>query len=139
MVFNVDKYELGRIRKALDACWSWETSYHGKEEYEARALKGIRSFGQCYVTARVVKEICGGDIVKNGNVKHYWNRLPDGMEIDLTSDQFDGDGIYPVMGENDDRETFEKYIGKTRNPAGGQKRFAKLLRCVRSSLETQNR
>jgi hypothetical protein len=39
----------------------------------------------------------GGDIV-TGRVKgvqHYWNRLPDGKEVDLTSCQFGGDGYTP--------------------------------------------
>lgn len=50
---------------------------------------------QCGVTALVVQDLLGGDLihgevhvngVKDGN--HYWNRLPDGTEIDLTADQF---------------------------------------------------
>lgn len=47
------------------------------------------------MTALVVQDLLGGDLilaevhvdgVKDGN--HYWNRLPDGKEVDLTADQF---------------------------------------------------
>ena len=47
------------------------------------------------MTAFVVQDVLGGDLihaevhvdgVNDGN--HYWNRLPDGTEVDLTVDQF---------------------------------------------------
>jgi len=47
------------------------------------------------MTALVVQDLLGGDLIlaevhvdgiKDGN--HYWNRLPDGTEVDLTGDQF---------------------------------------------------
>src|SRR3954452_9217140 len=52
---------------------------------------GNPSRGQCGVTAMVVREVLGGDLVL-GQVTaggepaghHYWNRLPDGTELDLT-------------------------------------------------------
>ncbi|GAA4249726.1 YunG family protein [Dactylosporangium darangshiense] len=51
--------------------------------------------GQCGTTALVVREVLGGDLI-HGRVTaggepaghHYWNRLPDGSELDLTRDQF---------------------------------------------------
>ncbi|MER7009256.1 NUDIX domain-containing protein [Dactylosporangium sp. NPDC000555] len=56
---------------------------------------GNPSRGQCGPTALVVREIMGGDLLR-GRVTaggepaghHYWNRLPDGTELDLTRDQF---------------------------------------------------
>ena len=45
----------------------------------------------------MVQALLGGDIV-TGRIKgepHYWNRLPDGKEVDLTSCQFGGDGFKP--------------------------------------------
>jgi hypothetical protein len=51
-----------------------------------------RSTGQCAVTALIVHDWYGGDIVKvivNGRWSHYYNVLPDGTTIDLTRDQFD--------------------------------------------------
>jgi hypothetical protein len=50
---------------------------------------------QCGMTALVVQDVLGGDLVlaevqvegaKVGH--HYWNVLPDGSEVDLTADQF---------------------------------------------------
>lgn len=46
----------------------------------------------------LLQVVYGGDIVsgKVKGVNHYWNRLPDGKEIDLTSCQFNGDGFTPL-------------------------------------------
>jgi hypothetical protein len=50
---------------------------------------------QCGVTALVVQDLLGGELmlgeVHVGGAKvghHYWNRLPDGVEVDFTADQF---------------------------------------------------
>ncbi|MGW4638176.1 YunG family protein [Sphaerisporangium sp. NPDC004334] len=50
---------------------------------------------QCGMTALVVQDILGGDLILGevhvGGVQighHYWNRLPDGFEVDFTADQF---------------------------------------------------
>lgn len=56
---------------------------------------GNPSRGQCGATALVVREVLGGELLQ-GLVTaggepaghHYWNRLPDGTELDLTRDQF---------------------------------------------------
>jgi hypothetical protein len=53
------------------------------------------SRGQCAVTALVVRDLLGGELLEaevhfqNGDRQgfHYWNRLP-GLEVDLTGDQF---------------------------------------------------
>lgn len=59
--------------------------------------------GQCGVTALVVQDLLGGELilaevqvdqVKVGN--HYWNRLPDGTEVDLTADQFRPEEVVSV-------------------------------------------
>jgi hypothetical protein len=54
------------------------------------------SRGQCGATALVLNDLLGGDLVvadvlwPDGTRQgyHYWNRLPDGTELDLTSAQF---------------------------------------------------
>ncbi|MFD0889153.1 hypothetical protein ACFQ08_31860, partial [Streptosporangium algeriense] len=50
---------------------------------------------QCGTTALVVRDLLGEDpILGEVHVEgvkvwnHYWNRLPDGTEVDLTSDRF---------------------------------------------------
>jgi hypothetical protein len=54
------------------------------------------SSGQCGPTALVVNDLLGGDLVvagvhlPDGSARgyHWWNRLPDGAEVDLTREQF---------------------------------------------------
>lgn len=52
----------------------------------------------CGACAYVVSQKFGGEIMvgRVGTDTHYWNILPDGTQIDLTSDQYGGDGINPV-------------------------------------------
>ena len=49
------------------------------------------AFGQCAVTALIVQDRLGGELMHGAtkSVSHYWNRLANGFEIDLTSDQFE--------------------------------------------------
>lgn len=51
--------------------------------------------GQCGVTALVVQGLIGGDLVLGevyvGETRigaHWWNRLPSGLDLDLTREQF---------------------------------------------------
>jgi hypothetical protein len=52
--------------------------------------------GQCAVTALVVQELVGGELLladvynDDGSRQgvHYWNRLVNGLEVDLTREQF---------------------------------------------------
>jgi len=49
------------------------------------------SLNQCAVTSLIVQDYFGGDLLRCKTItgtSHYWNRLPDGSEVDLTSDQF---------------------------------------------------
>ena len=62
--------------------WCAETSYdpgYWKDEKEGD--------GQCYVTALLVKTLYGGKVLRaeteDGSI-HYWNELPNGIQIDLT-------------------------------------------------------
>jgi len=85
--------KLREIRKKLEKCWCRETVWHKPMWNPDHPSKG-----QCYVTAILIQNILGGKLVAGivGCDQHYWNKLPDGIEVDLTSDQFDGgDGIHP--------------------------------------------
>jgi hypothetical protein len=52
--------------------------------------------GHCDITSLVVTDVFGGDLVvgevylKDGSRRgyHWWNRLPSGVELDLTREQF---------------------------------------------------
>lgn len=57
---------------------------------------GNAARGQCGVTALVIQDHIGGELLMatvlnpDGTRQgvHYWNRLPDGTEVDLTREQF---------------------------------------------------
>jgi hypothetical protein len=71
----------------LSGAWCRETSVQ-PVEWTGRNP----ALGQCAVTALIVQDILGGELVQavvNG-VSHYWNRLDSGEEIDLTRGQFGG-------------------------------------------------
>lgn len=87
---------LKELRKKLEKAWCRDTCWYKSDFYPK-----VPSGGQCFVTAMVVQDIFGGELVQgtvqqiDGNMSHYWNRLPNGQEFDLTSDQFvEGDGIH---------------------------------------------
>ena len=87
---------LDRLKKVLLKSWSKETSYFPIEWSELNP-----SFGQCAVTALIVNDYFGGDIVwseallPNGEkISHFFNRIND-EEIDLTRSQFPKGTIVP--------------------------------------------
>ena len=61
--------------------------------------------GTCVYVSLTVRGIYGGELLRStiGNrvrrscLPHFWNRLPVGEEVDLTSDQFGGDGFTPLL------------------------------------------
>ena len=85
---------LRQIRAVLEKGWSADTAYRSTE-YTGTP----KSYGQCYVTARIMHEIFGWDIMINKKPpnNHYWNRTPDGREVDFTSDQAGGNGFDPFL------------------------------------------
>ena len=80
------------LRSVIRAAWGSDTCYPNFSDDWGPDNPGR---GQCGMTALVVQDILGGDLmlaevhidgVKDSN--HYWNRLPDGTEVDLTAGQF---------------------------------------------------
>jgi len=49
------------------------------------------AIGQCAITALIVHDYFGGELLYCKHHHHYWNRLPDNNEIDLTRCQFPKD------------------------------------------------
>lgn len=80
------------LRSHFLAAWGPDTCYPNmREEWTPETP----SRDQCGMTALVVQDILGGDLVlaevhaAGAQVgHHYWNRLPDGSDVDLTADQF---------------------------------------------------
>lgn len=84
------------LEKALLKSWSRETSYCSAEWNESNP-----SFGQCAVTALIVNDYFGGDIVwsevrlpNSQKISHFFNVI-DGQEVDLTRSQFPKGTIVP--------------------------------------------
>lgn len=83
---------LAASERAITKSWCRETSDDPDEWTPARASRG-----QCAVSALLIRDFLGGEIliapvlregVATGE-HHAWNRLPSGVEIDITRDQFD--------------------------------------------------
>ena len=84
---------LPQIAAAVRGAWSVETC-DPVDVKEWSAENPAR--GQCGVTTLVLHDLLGGELLvaevhyADGSLQgyHYWNRLPDGAEIDLTAEQF---------------------------------------------------
>lgn len=83
---------LTEIEDAIRGSWSLDTA-----EPDDGWTPDNPARGQCDVTCLVVHDIFGGEILAAEVFRdgehiewHMWNRLPGGIEIDLTREQFRG-------------------------------------------------
>jgi hypothetical protein len=74
-----------QLADCIRTAWSPTTAYPGSRK---EWTPDVPAIGQCAVTALVVQDYLGGEIVVDRRYHHYWNRLPDGQYVDLTKDQF---------------------------------------------------
>jgi hypothetical protein len=94
---------LAQIEDAIRESWGRDTADEDDDWTPENPSRG-----QCDVTSLVVQDIFGGELLAAGVFRdgervesHMWNRLPGGIELDLTRDQFaNGD----VIGEPSVRE-----------------------------------
>lgn len=72
------------LELVLQRAWSADTSASPTWSAECP------SAGQCAVTALLLQDYFGGELLRGVvcGESHYWNRLPDGTEVDLTAQQF---------------------------------------------------
>jgi hypothetical protein len=108
---------LDELARRLEDSWTRETSAD-----PAHWSTENSSYGQCAVTALIVQDHFGGELLRarvNG-VSHYWNRLPLGLEVDFTRKQFGADPDVPT-GEVKSREfvlsfpeTVDRYLSLRR-------------------------
>lgn len=117
---------LARLESAIRAAWGRDTS----DEPELWRPDNP-ALGQCAVTALVVRDYLGGDILVAGVVadgrrvaRHAWNRLPSGLCVDLTREQF-------VAGETFEEPRVAELLLTDRHP----ERSGLLRERVRSSLD----
>lgn len=81
------------LDKALRASWAADTC---SPDDLADWRPGNPAKGHCDITSLVVTDVFGGDLVvgevylEDGSRRgsHWWNRLPSGVELDLTREQF---------------------------------------------------
>jgi len=85
------KTSIKLIEAALKKTWSKETCYLPDQE---KWSDKNPAFGQCAVTALIIQDFLGGEILYCEHFNHYWNRLPSGEEVDLTHSQF-GNKVRP--------------------------------------------
>jgi hypothetical protein len=78
--------DLASLEGAIEQAWSAATSYYSNWTAENPA------YGQCAVTALVVQDYFGGELVMQvitPGEAHFWNQLKDGSKVDLTERQFE--------------------------------------------------
>lgn len=73
------------VGKIIAGCWNRCTSYDPTGWSTTNP-----AWGQCAVTALVVQDLFGGVVLRGfvNGIEHYWNRLPNETEVDLTRAQF---------------------------------------------------
>lgn len=93
----------------------------------------------CLAVACAVQARWGGQIV-NGRVggdacSHWWNLLPDGRTVDLTSEQFGGDGLHLPDGAEAWAVSAPPLVRWARHEA----HVARFLRRLRAATEQEGR
>ncbi len=73
---------------ALQKSWSEKTCFPSDKKKWTSENPAV---GQCAITSMIVHDNLGGELLYCKHNNHYWNRLPNGEEIDLTRSQFSGD------------------------------------------------
>jgi hypothetical protein len=83
-------FTLAQLEEAIRAAWSEDTASEDNDWTSDNP-----SCGQCDITTLVVHDLLGGDVLAAdvflGGERieaHMWNRLPSGLEVDLTREQF---------------------------------------------------
>lgn len=116
---------LAELEAAIRSSWSRETSEVPDEWSEENP-----AWGNCAVTALVVRDYLGGELVIAGVVRdgvrvdrHVWNVLPSGLAVDLSRDQF----------RNGERCEAPMRLTETTVP-GTQERYELLAERVRAAL-----
>lgn len=117
------------LQELLRKSWSQETS----ADPEHWTPKNP-AWGQCAISARVGYDFKGGEILRTKTkmsiegvqTSHYWNRFPDGKEVDFTKEQFPKGTVIPEA-----EPCHEDYIFKSPN---ARKRYALLRLSVENLI-----
>jgi len=88
---NQSAVDIQTLRQAFEHAWSRETA---KGDWTPECP----SLNQCAVTALVAQDYFGGELLRcpfGLHDSHYWNRLPDGTQVDFADEQFLFIGMQP--------------------------------------------
>lgn len=88
---QLSKDDIAALRAVLVRGWDAQTSADPAGWSPANP-----AWGQCAVTALLIQEVLGGDLIRTevDGISHYFNRLPSGQCIDLTFEQFPAGSRY---------------------------------------------
>lgn len=124
--------DLDDLTRALGSAWGPDTC---APEDRPRWTADNPARGQCITTVLVVHDFFGGVLLRGEVVVggervdyHWWNRLPDGTDVDLTRGQFGPDE--QVVG----REVIERPTGSHRVEA----QYDRLKEAVLAELAISN-
>ncbi len=123
---KLNERTIKELRKIFGEISSEKTAYDAKVYSENKSKTPV--YGHCGCIATVIKDVYGGSILKGEAIpghNHYWNQLPDGTAIDLTSDQYGGDGLNPVV-----KDKYRKHHFRNKN-----KRFAEFKELFLKKVE----
>jgi len=74
-----------KLEKAIRESWDRDTCYPGCAD---QWTPENPAWGQCAITALIVQDYLGGELLYCQHNHHYWNLLPDQREVDFTRFQF---------------------------------------------------
>lgn len=77
--------KLDKLLSLLEKIWSKDTSYQPNRWTVDKPF-----IGQCAVTALLIQDIYGGEIIQGfvADESHYWNKISEVIEFDATINQF---------------------------------------------------
>lgn len=111
---------LGELARRLRSAWSAETSYCPDAWSPDNPAEG-----QCAVSALIIQDALGGELVRGcfADGTHYWNRLDQGGDVDVTEQQFSRPPRFDpirvvtreyVLSSPDTRRRYEKLLAAFR-------------------------
>lgn len=100
------------LKGTLPLIWCRDTAALSVQGYWSDLNPAL---GQSDVTALLVRDVCGGEILRTmvqGYGAHYYNRLPDGTEVDLTEMQYSKGTVISRGDVVSQADLLTGYIGK---------------------------
>ncbi len=82
--------DLEGLETAFRRSWGKDTCYPGSRDLWNEKNPAL---GHCAVTALIIQDYFGGELVRCLHHHHYRNRLPDWKEVDFTKEQFSPDTV----------------------------------------------